>query len=509
MYLTQGLHRAVQRTPHAVATICEGRVRTFEAQLDRVARAAGGLVAMGVRPGDRVGIVAANSDHYLEFLLAASWAGAVSNPVNARWNPLEIAFALNDSDTRVLVVGENHEDAVPVLHGHCPGLARVISLRTDAEAVTWEQLIAGSDPVDDVRIGGDSLAAVIYTGGTTGTPKGVTLSHSNLITSALGTLATGEFLTPGGRLLTVAPLFHLAGIWPWLAQTILGGSHMVLGAFSPEAVTDLIEEHEVTETLLVPMMLQGVVEYLERSGRCLPTLRHLIYAGSSISEDLLTRAQATLPGVGLVQGYGMTETAPVATLLGPADHTGARLRSAGRAAPHAEVRILDAAGQEVPRGQIGEIVVYGAQVMRGYLNRPELTATAVRDGGMHTGDAGYMDDDGYVFVVDRIKDMIITGGENVYSAEVENALASHPAVRASAVIALPDPQWGERVHAVIVAAPGARVELEQLREHCAARIARYKLPRSMEVVEQLPTSAAGKTLKHELRRERARVIKKE
>jgi acyl-CoA synthetase (AMP-forming)/AMP-acid ligase II len=246
-------------------------------------------------------------------------------------------------------------------------------------------------------------------------------------------------------------------------------------------------------------MLQAVVDHLETTQLQLPSLRHLIYAGSSITESLLRRTQALLPDVGLVQGYGMTETAPVATLLGPADHTGHRLRSAGRAAPHAEVRILDANGDELPRGDVGEIVVFGAHVMRGYLNQPELTSTALRDGGMHTGDAGYMDPDGFVYVVDRIKDMIITGGENVYSAEVENALASHPAIQACAVIGAPDPQWGERVHAVIVTRPGENVTLEQLREHCAARIARYKLPKTLMLVDQLPISSAGKILKHQLK----------
>jgi acyl-CoA synthetase (AMP-forming)/AMP-acid ligase II len=207
-----------------------------------------------------------------------------------------------------------------------------------------------------------------------------------------------------------------------------------------------------------------------------------------------------LPGASFTQAYGMTELSPVATLLSPADHErGGVLRSAGRAAPHAEIRVVDADGAEVPRGTVGEIIVRGGHVMRGYWNKPEETEAAVRDGWMHTGDGGYLDERGYLYVVDRLKDMIITGGENVYSAEVENAITSHPAVAQCAVIGVPDPDWGERVHAVVIPQPGATVTLQELREHAKARIADYKAPRSLEITETLPVSGTGKVLKRELR----------
>jgi acyl-CoA synthetase (AMP-forming)/AMP-acid ligase II len=230
------------------------------------------------------------------------------------------------------------------------------------------------------------------------------------------------------------------------------------------------------------------------------SLVHLVYGASPISEAVLERARKVFPAAGFTQAYGMTELSPCATLLTPADHDDPALhRSAGRAAPHVEVRIVDPNDIEVGRGEVGEIVVRGDNVMLGYWNRPEDTAAAVRDGWMHTGDGGRMDENGYVFIVDRIKDMIITGGENVYSAEVENALASHPAVAACAVIGVPDSDWGERVHAVVVLLPGQQATGDEIRAHCKTLIAGYKAPRSVDFVDALPLSGAGKILKRELR----------
>ena len=275
---------------------------------------------------------------------------------------------------------------------------------------------------------------------------------------------------------------------------------MIVPAFSSAEVLKAIAEHHITDALLVPTMVQMLVDDPAVGDYDLSSLLHLIYGASPISEALLERARKVFPAVGFTQGYGMTELSPTATLLTPADHDDPALRrSAGRAAPHVEVRIVDPDGREVPRGEVGEVVVRGDNVMLGYWNRPDDTAAAVRDGWMHTGDGGRMDDNGYVFIVDRIKDMIITGGENVYSAEVENALAKHPAIAAVAVIGVPDPDWGERVHAVVVLLPGQNVTEEQLRAHCKTLIAGYKAPRSVDFVDAMPMSGAGKILKRELR----------
>ncbi|MFB8006513.1 long-chain fatty acid--CoA ligase [Nocardia sp. NPDC056000] len=503
MYLTQGLHRAAQQTPDAVMTICGDRTRTFREVLDRVSRLAGALRALGVGDGDRVAMLGLNSDRYHEYLLAVPWANAVLNPVNIRWSPVEIAYSLVDSGTEVLLVDDAFAPMLPALREQHPGLTTVIHCGdgpTPEGALGYEELIAGAEPIADARRGGADLAGVFYTGGTTGFPKGVMLSHANLTASALGGVASGYLFSPGVRFLHAAPMFHLADLAGWYATVMLGGTHVMIPAFDPVATLHAIERHGVTASLLVPVMIQLLVDHPATAEHDLSSVRHVMYGASPISAAVLERAMKAFSAAGFVQAYGMTELSPIATLLSPQDHLDGRLRSAGRAMPHSEVRILDADGVEVPRGTVGEIVVGGGHVMLGYWNRPEDTAAAVRDGWMHTGDGGYMDEDGYVYVVDRLKDMIVTGGENVYSAEVENALAAHPAVAACAVIGVPDQEWGERVHAVIVCQPGQQVTAEQIREHAKTLIAGYKAPRSIEVVDALPVSGAGKILKRELRK---------
>jgi acyl-CoA synthetase (AMP-forming)/AMP-acid ligase II len=296
-------------------------------------------------------------------------------------------------------------------------------------------------------------------------------------------------------------MFHLADFSAWVDVTIVGGTHVMVPVFDPVAVLGAIAEHRITDVLLVPAMIQLVVDSPRAAEFDLTSVRSVVYGASPISEGVLTRAGKTFPNATFTQAYGMTELAPLATVLAPADHQDpVRRRSAGRAAYCCEVRIVGPDDVEVPRGQVGEVVVRGGNVMLGYWQRPAETAEALRGGWMHTGDAATMDDDGYVYITDRIKDMIITGGENVYSAEVENVLSQHPGVATCAVIGVPDDTWGERVHAVVVPAGGAAPSLEELQAICDGRIAGFKKPRSMEVVEALPLSAAGKVLKRELRK---------
>ena len=280
-----------------------------------------------------------------------------------------------------------------------------------------------------------------------------------------------------------------------------GSTHVMLPSFEPLAVLRTLQDESVTETILVPTMIQMLVDHPQAGDFDLSHLQILLYGASPISESLLKRAMALLPNAGLLQAYGMTELAPLATLLLPQDHlVESKMRSAGRAGLCADVRIVDENDQELPRGQVGEVVVRGPHVMLGYWNRPEATAEALKNGWMHTGDGAYMDDDGYVFVVDRIKDMIVTGGENVYSAEVENAIAQHAAVANCAVIGVPSETWGETVHAVVVLKAGAALTTEALSAHCAERIPKYKCPRSLSFIEALPLSGAGKVLKRDLRK---------
>ncbi|GAA1656207.1 long-chain fatty acid--CoA ligase [Fodinicola feengrottensis] len=504
MQITQALHRACQQDADQVATIYLDRTRTMAEVIDRVARLAGALRQLGVRADDRVGILSLNSDRYHEYLLAVPWADGVFTPVNVRWTPAEIGFSLRESDTRVLFVDQAFVPMVPALKEQFPGLETVIySGEGDCPEgmLDYETLVAEATPVEDACRGGQQMAGLFYTGGTTGLPKGVMLSHDNMVVSALGSLSTGQFMSPRGRLLHAAPMFHMADVASWTAGMQLGCTHVMVPSFTPLGVLAAISEHRITATLLVPTMIQLMVDHPEATSHDLSSMQNVLYGASPISDAVLERARKVFSSASFTQAYGMTELSPVTTLLLPDEHDDPVLRRcAGRAVPHAEVRIVDPDDQEVPRGKVGQIVARGDHVMLGYWNRPEETADALRGGWMHTGDGGYMDENGYVFVVDRIKDMIVTGGENVYSAEVENALARHPAVASCAVIGVPDEQWGERVHAVVVLQPESVATPAELTDFCRDYIANYKLPRSVAFVEALPMSGAGKILKRELRK---------
>ena len=507
MYLTQALHRAVQQHPDRIAVRFGGRQQTFRQFADRVARLAGALRKLGMQTGDRVAMLSLNSDRYLEYQMAVPWGGGVLNPCNIRWSAAEILYSLNDSGSTILLVDESFRPMVEQFRGDAASLREVIYCGDgDAPAGMhgYEALLAASEPVPDSLRRGDDLAGIFYTGGTTGFPKGVMLSHGNLCSSGLALHAEG-LATQGGTYLHAAPMFHLADMGISMPHWIEGNTHAIVPAFNPELVLDALERERVTHVLLVPTMIQMLVDHpAMKKPRDLSALQSIGYGASPISEAVIERAMAALPGVAFVQAYGMTELSPLATINPAWYHTPqarklGKLRSAGRASFICEVKILDALGVEVPRGTVGEVVVRGPNVMQGYWNQPGLTAAAVQGDWMHTGDAAWMDDDGFIFIADRLKDMIISGGENVYSAEVENALAQHPAIAACAVIGVPSDEWGEAVHAVVVRRPDHAVSAQVLIAHCKELIANYKCPRSVEFVDALPLSGAGKVLKTKLR----------
>ncbi|HET6189385.1 MAG TPA: long-chain-fatty-acid--CoA ligase [Trebonia sp.] len=504
MRLTHGLHRGLQQYPDALATIDGERVRTWRESENRVARLAAGLRMLGLSSGERVAILALNSDAYHECQLAAAWAGAVFVPVNTRWSMPEVAFTLRDSGARVLLVDDYFVPLVEDLRaeGACPETVLYAGPEpVPAGLLAVEGLIAENRPMQDAERGGAELAAIYYTGGTTGRAKGVMLSHASMISSALTSFASGAYVAPGARYLHAAPMFHSADASGWVAVNALGGTHVFLPRFTPGGAAEAIQRYRVTDTIMVPTMIRLLIDSPEAAGADLSSLQRLIYGGSPIDGTVLARARERLHGTAFTQAYAMTEMSPVMTLLTPADHHVSRLRdSAGRAVPHVDIRIADDYGS-APAGTIGEILARGGGQMLGYWNRPDETKAALDGGWMRTGDSGYLSGDGYLFVVDRIKDMIISGGENVYSAEVENALASHSAVAASAVIGVGDQVWGEHVHAVVVLADGASISAEELRAYVKTRIAAYKAPRTIQFAESLPLSGAGKVLKQQLRDE--------
>ncbi|EID78223.1 MULTISPECIES: class I adenylate-forming enzyme family protein [Rhodococcus] len=498
MHLTQLLHKAVQQQPHQPLTVYGARHRTAGQVAERVARLAGGLREQGVAPGDRVCILAFNSDRYFEAVMATWWIGGVVTLLNCRWSLREVADAVADAGSRCLLVDEDCMPLIADLDG--PVIVHLGDGTAPAGTVGYEDLIATAPAVEDVRAHGDTLAALIYTGGTTGAAKAAMHSHRSLSTALLGSMGYARSSEPDGATLVMAPVFHIAALLGMMAQTLVGGTLVFANRFEPDEVLQLLGRHRVTTMTSTPGMLQLLYTHPSFPAADVTSLTTIVYGAAPMPEAVLTRAMAAFPNAQFVQGYGMTETAVIASLLGATHRLGGpRLKSAGRATLHVQIIIADEDGNEVPRGAVGEILTRGDNIMLGYWNRPEETAAALRGGWLHTGDLAYMDDEGYIFIVDRAKDMIITGGENVYSTEVENVLSHHPAVLRCAVIGVPDEQWGERVHAIIVPQPGQTVAVEEIREHVKTRLAGFKAPRTIELVQALATTATGKIDKRALR----------
>jgi long-chain acyl-CoA synthetase len=507
MNITHGLRRALQINPTGLATVFGGRRRNWREIGERVSRLAAGLRSLGVSPGDRVAMLSLNSDRYLELYLATAWAGAVIVPLNIRWSPLENEDAMRDCRAQVLFVDKTFAATGASLAKALPGLKLVFADDGDAPAgiESYEALLLRNQPIPDAMRTGTDLAGIFYTGGTTGRSKGVMLSHGNLMANAMNAL--GEGLFPNSSVyLHAAPMFHLANGAAMYSLLLNGGSNVIIQSFTPEGVMAAFQNEQVTDVLLVPTMIQMLVDHPVLGAYDLTCVKNIIYGASPISEAVLGRAIAALPKVQFTQAYGMTELSPIATILHWNEHIGdsrakGRHRGAGRATLGCEVRIVDTDDKPLPVRAVGEIAVRGDNVMMGYWERPEETSKAVIDGWMHTGDGGYMDEDGFIYVVDRVKDMIISGGENVYSVEVENAIAQHPAVAQCAVIGIPSEQWGEQVHAVVVTRSNSSVSASELIEFSKTLIAGYKCPRSVDISENpLPLSGAGKVLKRELRK---------
>ncbi|RSN70996.1 class I adenylate-forming enzyme family protein [Actinomadura sp. WAC 06369] len=503
MHLTHIVHRALQLAPDEPVTAYGDRFRTAREQADRVSRLAGALRERGVGSGEHVGMLALGSDRYIEFFLAVAWANGVFHPVNPAWSTREMIYALAESRTEILFIDDAFLDRLEEIRAACPDLREVVHVGDGpppAGMAGFEELIAGTGPVEDARRGGEDPACVVYTSGTTGRAKGVVVSHAGLVHQALILPARVPCHgVPGGRILITSNFSSISMMVTWLIQGMWGGITVVPRSTDVDGLLDAIERHGVTHAPFAPGTMQQIVDRPDIAERDLSSMRSIAYGAAPITEALLTRVMKVFPNAAFHQWYGMNEFG-LATLLPPEDHAaGRKLRSAGRPAIGAEVRIADETGAEVPRGEVGEILVRTGAMMLGYLSKPEETARTVRDGWLHTGDGGYMDEDGYLYIVDRIKDVINVDGWNVYSTEVEQAVASHPAVAAVAVIGVPDDKPGEKVHAVIVLKHGRTASAEDIRRHCEPLIA-WKTPTGYEFVDALPLSNTGKVLKRELRK---------
>jgi long-chain acyl-CoA synthetase len=509
MYLTQSLRRAVQVSGREIATVNGERRQTYAELLARVRRLAGAVRnKLGLAVGGRAAILALNSDRYIEFSYAMPWAGCVFVPINTRLAPPEIAYWLADSGAEVLFVDDALLEAVAALAGKTPSLRELIYIGagdTPEGMHAYEDLIAEAEPIEDADRGNDDLAALYYTGGTTGISKGVMLSHRNIIANALNTIPAIDF-RPDMRWLHAAPMFHIADGLAIFGVTMVAGRHIFIPSFEPVAVMKAIEAEGVTESLWVPTMINLFANHPDVGNYDLSSMRYLTYGASPMPAAVVKKVVEVLPGVRFTHAYGQTECAPLVTLNGPEAHIGEGLekelyKSCGKAALTVDIKIIDENGDTVPPGVIGEVCARGPNIMLGYWNKPEQTAAALRDGWMHSGDGAYMDEDGYLYIVDRVKDMIISGGENVYSAEVENAIYRHASVAECAVIGVPDEKWGERVHAIVRTVDGEKTDEAAIIAHCRELIAGFKCPRSVDFrTDPLPVSGAGKILKIELRK---------
>jgi long-chain acyl-CoA synthetase len=473
---------------------------------DRTARAAGVLMSLGVNRGDRFAIICRNGFRNAELMHAGYWMGAVPVPVNFRLAGPEIAYILDNAECglvvtedvfadwsasedlarwarNVLLVGGSAVDTMP----------RYDVLLNDAERV---QLHDGAQEDDE--------ALLVYTGGTTGRAKGVPLSHRNIVANALQ-IAVAVMPRPDDVFLHVAPMFHSADL---LANpyTLAGGAHVYLPKFTSETVFQAIERFGVTSSMLTPTMIIVMLQDPRFEEYDISTLRQVIYGSSPMAAEWIRKALERFDGVEFIQAYGLTETAPLLTMLSMSDHKTAirsgddeLLTSVGQPLIGVDLKLVDRNGTVGP-GEAGELVVRGPNVANVYLKRPEATSEAFHDGWFHTGDIGRMGEQGHLFLLDRKKDMIITGGENVYSLEVEATLYQNPKVHECAVIGVPDETYGEALLAAVVPAPGGTLTPEELVKHCRGKIGGYKIPRRYVFLDKLPKSAMNKILKNELRR---------
>lgn len=475
---------------------------TWGAWAERIRRAAGAQRAAGLRPGDRVAFVDRNHPACLETTLACAWVGTANAVISFRLAPAEMAFAINDSTARVLFVGPECVTVVEQIRDDLSHVEKVVVVGGDGDG--YEGWLADARPATDPYPGSaQDCVLQLYTSGTTGFPKGAMLTHQSLLAHAAA-LAHVSATTDESVHMVAMPLFHVAGAAVALAALSVGARIVLVRDPDPAVLLDVLAGEGITHTFLVPALMALMTQVLEPGDRGYPAMRWFAYGGSPIPLPLLRRFQETFT-FDLHQMFGMTETSGAVTQLGPAEHRdpehGGRLLSAGKPIGDVEIAIVDPGTRtEVAAGEVGEICIRSAQLMSGYWNNPDATThTLTADGWLRSGDVGHRDRDGYLYISDRVKDMIISGGENIYPAEIERVLADHPAIADAAVIGVPDPVWGETVRAIVVAHNGADINTAEVVAFCRERLAGFKCPKAIDVIDTLPRTATGKILKRELR----------
>ncbi|MGO9566965.1 MAG: long-chain-fatty-acid--CoA ligase [Desulfomonilaceae bacterium] len=489
--------------PHNTATVFEGTRLTYRQLNGRVNRLANGLLALGIGKGDRLTVLAENTHKYLEIYFAASKLGISVTPLNFRLSDQELVHIVNDSEATCFFVADGYEDRAQAIKDSAPSIKYYVTMDNPVDGYqAYEELLAGAAPDEPGRDADeDAMAILMYTGGTTGAPKGVMMSHRGLMSGILAA-ALGLSFNQHDSTCFVLPLFHVS-FWPALAVLLTGGKVVINRRPDLTGILQLIQDEKCTHVNAVPTLYGWLLQYTNPDAYDLSSLRSISYAGSPFPLELLKQCIQKF-GPKFAQVYAMTECIG-GTILFQEDHVleGDRSRllaSAGKASTSVDVQVFDNNDRPVPVGEVGEIVIRGKCVMMGYWKNPELTASTLRGGWYHTGDMGYIDDEGYLFLVDRKADMIVTGGENVYPKETEDVLYQHPAVAMAAVVSAPDEKWGERVQAVVVLKPDQKATEEELVAHCKERLAGYKCPKSVEFWSQIPTTPVGKIIRKDVKK---------
>jgi fatty-acyl-CoA synthase len=487
--------RQAVSTPDAIALSFEGCETSYRALDELSNQVANGLIAAGVRPASRIAILDKNSDAFFQVLLGAAKARAVLVPINARLAPPEIAFAINDARTEVLFVGEPFVEIISGIREQLDTVRQIIVL--NSTYIKWRGAQPGSDPKLPVEL--DDICLQLYTSGTTGFPKGVQLSHANFTLQAR---SRWRAWSPDDVVLLPLPLFHIGGLAAGVFGLMSGVKTIVLREFSPPRVLETIQRSRATVALFVPAMLLAILSERDVEKSDVSSLKQIIYGASPMPLELLRNSLRVFKHAGFFQIYGLTETTGAITEFEPEDHSCGNsevMKSCGRAFEGVDLRVVDAAGRSLPARQVGEIVCRSSQNMKGYWNRADDTAKTLRNGWLHTGDAGFLDENGYLYIHDRLKDMIVSGGENVYPAEIESALYGHADIADVAVIGVPDDRWGEAVKALIVLKPDRLGDATGILHFARERLAGFKVPKSIEFVDELPRNPSGKILKRVLR----------